>query len=351
MSSPESKKGVIGLQNLGLTCYANATLQALRHVERIPWIFTNGRYDTLYKKDPSEKLRLKQEVTRSFADVLQQQENGMSPAVLRPMGFINALRSSVRGSVYEQFCQTAPHDSHEFLMFMLECLHESTAMEVEMEIMKSQPTNDTEKRVIQALECWKKEFSKEYSPLVDLFHGLMHVRTTCSSCKATTHRWESFNTLKAVVPTNTDTEVDILSMLKKDMMGEDIEGYSCDTCSPIRTTAHRCSFIWRLPQTLILCLKRFTYDGRKIHTKITAPSLLDTVSLFSGESPEKGGRTEYSLRSIVDHHGGAGGGHYTAQCKDKIDGTWYLYDDEMARPMTGPHIGETTYVLFYERSK
>ena len=62
----------------------------------------------------------------------------------------------------------------------------------------------------------------------------------------------------------------------------------------------------RLPQTLILCLKRFTYDGRKIHIKVTLA--LDLVTLFSEESPEKGATTQYVLRSIVDHYGGAGGG-------------------------------------------
>lgn len=352
-----NKKGVVGLRNLGLTCYANATLQALRHIERIPWIFTDGRYDTLTRKDATGKRQLQQAVSKSFADVLQQQEAGSAPGVLRPAGFWSAMRDCVRGSVYEHFSRTAPHDAHEFLMFMLETLHDSVSIEVDMQIMKSPPSTETEKRVVEALEVWKREFSKAYSPLVDLLYGLLHMRTRCLTCGHVSHRWETFNTLKAAVPTrnaeNDANPVDLTAMLKEELKGEDIEGYSCDKCSPLRTTAHRDTAIWRLPQTLIICLKRFTYDGRKIHTKVKVPALepFNTRALFSEESPEKDAVTDYTLRSIVDHHGGSGGGHYTAQCKDKITNTWYIYDDDTPTAIPVPIVGETTYVLFYERGQ
>jgi ubiquitin carboxyl-terminal hydrolase 6/32 len=228
MSDQNQKKGVVGLKNLGLTCYANATLQALRHVERIPWIFTEGRYDTLTRKDATGKRQLQQSVAKSFADVIQQQEAGSAPGVLRPAGFWVAMKDCVRGSVYEHFSRTAPHDAHEFLMFMLETLHESVSIEVEMQIMKSPPVTDSEKRVVEALEVWKKEFSKEYSPLVDLLYGLLHMRTRCLTCGHVSHRWETFNTLKAAVPTrnaeNDAHPVDLIAMLKEEMKGEDIEG-------------------------------------------------------------------------------------------------------------------------------
>jgi ubiquitin C-terminal hydrolase len=354
--SMEERKGVVGLKNLGLTCYANATLQCLRHLARIPWIFTQGRYDTLLKKDATGKRLLQQDVSKSFSEIIQMQEEGKSPGVLRPAGFWNAMRASVHdSSVYGHFAQTAPHDAHEFLMYMLETLHESISISVDMQIMKSPPTNESEKRIVHALEVWKKEFSKAYSPLVDLFHGLLHMRTACLRCGSVSHRWETFNTLKACVPTrsaeNDTNPVDLIEMMKEEMKSEDIEGYSCDTCSPTRTTAHRETAIWRLPQTVIICLKRFTYDGRKIHTRVKMPTIepLMLKHLFSIESPEKDAITEYSLRAIIDHHGTSGGGHYTAQCKDKLSNVWYVYDDENTGITPAPMIGESTYVLFWER--
>jgi hypothetical protein len=352
----DQKKGVVGLKNLGLTCYANATLQCLRHIERVPWVFTEGRYNTLFKKDATGKRLLQQNVSKLFADVVSQQENGSAPGVLRPGGFWTAMKESIRGSaVYGHFAQTAPHDAHEFLMYMLETLHTSVSISVDMQIMKSPPVTDTEKRVVEALEVWKNEFSKEYSPLVDLFHGLLHRRTRCLTCNTVSHRWETFNTIKGAVPQrsaeNDASPVDLLSMLKEDLKGEDIEGYSCDKCSPTRTVAHRDTAIWRLPQTLIICLKRFTYDGRKIHTRIKMPTCepFNLKELFSDESPEKDAVTEYTLRAIVDHHGGSGGGHYTAQCKHKVTDAWHIYDDENTHLVQTPIVGDTTYISFWER--
>lgn len=348
----EKKKGIVGLENCGLTCYANATLQCIRHIDKIPWLFTDQRYNTLFKKDATGKRLKQQIVATSFSDVIQQQENGKEGGVLSPRGFWKTLRECVKDTVYDQFCMTAPHDAHEFLMFMLESLHESTSMPVEMEIMKSPPKNESEKRVIQALETWKGAFEKEYSPLVDLFYGLLHIRMECLTCHNVTHRWETFNTIKGSVPTHTGgSPVDLLQMLDIEMKGEDIEGYHCDKCAPTRTTAHRASSIWRLPKVLIICLKRFTFDGRKIHTKVTAPvsEPLNLVTLYSEESPEKEGVTEYILRGIVDHHGGSGGGHYTSQCKDIRDNQWRIYDDSRTMVIPTPILGESTYILFYER--
>jgi ubiquitin C-terminal hydrolase len=83
--------------------------------------------------------------------------------------------------------------------------------------------------------------------------------------------------------------------------------------------------------------------------KVPTAEPFNTRELFSEESPEKDAVTDYTLRAIVDHHGGAGGGHYTAQCKDKLSGAWYIYDDENTHSVAAPIIGETTYMMFWER--
>lgn len=348
------KKGLVGLQNMGLTCYANATLQCLRNLPRISWLFTPERYNSLFSKNPNAKRKLQQDVCTSFADLIQQQNQGQHPGIMRPAGFWNSTHECLTDSVYEHMKMKAPHDAHEFLMFMMECLHEGISMEVEMQIMKSPPRTESEKRVVQALETWKNTFTKEYSPLVDIFYGLLHSKVTCSSCTTSFHRWETFNTLKAVVPKRTP-ELDanppsLLSMIAEDMKSETIEGYSCDTCSPNRHNAERKVAIWRLPQNLIVCLKRFTPDGQKIHTKISAEQTLDLHSLFSEETPEKTAITKYNLRGIVDHHGGSRGGHYTSQVKDQFSDNWVVFDDESVHPISHPQFGETTYILFYERA-
>jgi ubiquitin C-terminal hydrolase len=348
------KKGLVGLQNMGLTCYANATLQCLRNLPRVSWLFTSGRFDSLFDKSPKSKRKLQQDVCQSFADLIHQQNQGQHPGIMRPAGFWNVTHDCLTDSVYEHMKVKAPHDSHEFLMFMIECLHEGTSMEVEMQIMKQPPQTESEKRIVQALETWKSNFSKEYSPLVDMFYGLLHFTTTCTECKNPFHRWEPFNTLKAAGPKRT-AELDanppsLLSLIADDMKAEVIEGYSCDKCAPNRHNADRKVAIWRLPQNLVICLKRFTPDGQKIHTKVAVDQILDMQSLFSEESPEKTAITKYELRGVIDHHGGSRGGHYTAQVKEPVSSNWVIFDDESVLPIAQPHFGESTYILFYERA-
>jgi ubiquitin C-terminal hydrolase len=347
------KAGFGGLVNMGLTCYANATLQCFRNCHKIAWILEDTRYDTLFKKQPSEKRELQQALARAAASVVQllgKCERGQS---VRPGEFWSKLRPAVADTLYEHLASIAPHDCHEFFLFLLETLHESTAQEVEMRILRPPPASPRDELITGALQSWSREFSKEYSPFVDLFYGLGHWRTTCRACGNVSHRWQSFNSLKGVVPQGGlgSEPPTLLSMLAAEMEPETIQEYHCEKC-PQRTEALRNFSIWRLPQTLVVVLKRFTPDGRKIHTRVASlnPDVpLDFSGHFSPESPERAGLTGYYVRGIVDHHGSASFGHYTAQVRRRDDEKWYRYDDEGVSDLPTPQFGDSTYMLFLER--
>jgi len=338
---------------MGLTCYANATIQCFRHT-KLSWLLEEGKYNTLFEKEPKEKRANQQALVRTFAQVVQllrQCEKGQS---VKPADFWNKVTPVVHDTMYEHLATKAPHDSHEFFLFLLETMHEALATEVDMRILRPAPTTLEERLVQGALESWQREFSKEYSPIVDMFYGLGHWRTVCEKCSNVTHRWESFNSLKVSMPAGglgADAP-QITDLLDAENKSETIEEYQCDNCAA-KTTAHRLYSIWRLPQTVVLVLKRFTPDGRKIHTRV-APlkdSLLEFAPYFSKESPERVGVTQYRLCGIVDHHGSSRGGHYTAQARHRDDGKFYFYDDEGVQDMgeKGPMYGDSTYMLFLER--
>jgi ubiquitin C-terminal hydrolase len=349
--------GLGGLVNMGLTCYANATFQAVRAASaRIPWLLEEGRYNTLFEKDPSkERTKNQQAVAVAAAEVIQMLGKCKRGQSVRPGKFWSKVIPAVQDTMYEHLASKAPHDSHEFFLFLLECLHESTAQQVEMKIIRPDPVTDAERQIIGALQSWQREFSKEYSPFVDMFYGLGHWRTTCQECGNVSHRWESFNSMKVTMPPGGvgQEPPSLASLLLKEMEPETIEGYTCDACK--KSVSVKRSFrVWRLPQVLLIVLKRFTPDGRKIHTRvapIAAAVPAEFSGLFSAESPERTGLTRYTLRSIVDHHGSAGFGHYTAQANPSKGDGWKLYDDEGVRDLPGgPEFGESTYMLFFERT-
>ncbi|KAG9349858.1 hypothetical protein JZ751_026211 [Albula glossodonta] len=58
----------------------------------------------------------------------------------------------------------------------------------------------------------------------------------------------------------------------------------------------------------------------------------------------------YDLYAVCNHHGTMQGGHYTAYCKNSIDGQWYCFDDSDVQPISDDQVcKQTAYILFYQR--
>ena len=345
------KEQLGGLINMGNTCYANSVLQAFRHCQKIPWIFETGKFNTLFSKEPSDTRKKQQAFATTFADVITLLEKCKRGQSVRPADFWTKLHALIHDTQFEQFIQKRPHDSHEMYLCLLDVLHESTSQQVNMKITRPPPKTEHDQHCIKALETWKREFEKTYSPLVDLFYGLTHIVVECQGCHSKSHSWETFSALKVTVGKTGTPTLD--EMFQEEFKPEMIEGYECDTCAPKRQNASKTVSIWRLPYYLVIVLKRFSFDGRKIQTAIAPlPANGERISFqkfFSPESPEYGGDLTYSLHSIVDHHGHSGGGHYNSQCKSAKDGSWHVFDDDAVHPIQAPHFGNATYMLWFER--
>jgi len=336
--------GTGGIVNVGFTCYANAVIQAFRSCVKIDDIFKEGNYDKILKNDCKYN-----EFTKQFANMIQTLSTISSNSSMRPMGFWRTFHDAVENSCFDHLQSRQPHDAHEFLMFLLDSLHESLSKKVIMNITKCELTSERQKSHQKSLEAWKDNFEKHYSPFVDLFFGLFHIQIICSNCKNVSHKFETFNTIKGVLPEGNSSPT-LLECLEGELNDESISDYECEKCKPKRTTAVRRTRVWKLPKNLIVVLKRFTYDGRKIHTPIQ--SISNTVnlnSLYSNLSPHKKDST-FNLNSIVDHHGSASGGHYTAQSLHRAEKKWFLYDDQSVHPIDIPISGESTYIIFLEKT-
>jgi len=336
--------GTGGIVNVGFTCYANSVIQALRNCVRIEELFKEGNYNTILKKGCKYN-----DLTGQFANMIQTLSTIGSNSSMRPMGFWHAFHDAVDKSCFEHLQSRQPHDAHEFLMFILDSLHESLSKRVVMNITKCSLLTDRQKSHQKSLEVWKSSFEKQYSPFVDLFFGLFHIQIICSNCNNISHNFETFNTIKGVLPEG-NTSPTLVECLEAELNDETISDYECEKCKPERTVAVRRTRVWKLPKNLIIVLKRFTYDGRKIHTPIQSISnTVELDSLYSTLSPNKKDST-FNLNSIVDHHGSATGGHYTAQSLHRSEHKWFVYDDQNVFSTSEPRAGESTYIIFLEKA-
>eukprot|EP01116_Phalansterium_solitarium_P025615 TRINITY_DN987_c0_g1_i1.p1 TRINITY_DN987_c0_g1~~TRINITY_DN987_c0_g1_i1.p1 ORF type:complete len:921 (-),score=331.15 TRINITY_DN987_c0_g1_i1:567-3248(-) len=110
--------------------------------------------------------------------------------------------------------------------------------------------------------------------------------------------------------------------------------------------------IWKLPEVLIIQLKRFQYNKYsrdKLTIGVDFPLAgLDLSSFVLGNT---GDSTLYDLFAVSNHSGGMGGGHYTAYAKNRDDGGWYLFNDSSVAPVTNANSlrSASAYVLLYRR--
>ncbi|KAM4598062.1 ubiquitin carboxyl-terminal hydrolase 31 [Polymixia lowei] len=158
---------------------------------------------------------------------------------------------------------------------------------------------------------------------------------------------------------------------KEEQLAPD-DAWRCPHCKQLQQGRIKLS-LWTLPDVLILHLKRFRQEGDrrvKMQNMVRFPLMgMDMAphvvkrsqsswSLPSHWSPWRRpyglGRNPddylYDLYAVCNHHGNMHGGHYTAYCKNSIDGQWYCFDDSEVQPMADDDVcQQTAYILFYQR--
>ncbi|MGH0140519.1 UNVERIFIED_CONTAM: hypothetical protein FKN15_037253 [Acipenser sinensis] len=158
---------------------------------------------------------------------------------------------------------------------------------------------------------------------------------------------------------------------KEEQLAPD-DAWRCPHCKQLQQGSIKLN-LWTLPDVLILHLKRFRQEGdrrMKMQNMVKFPLTgLDMTphvvkrsqsswSLPSHWSPWRRpyglGRDPedylYDLYAVCNHHGTMHGGHYTAYCKNSVDGQWYCFDDSDVQPISDDNLcKQTAYILFYQR--
>ncbi|XP_037647827.1 ubiquitin carboxyl-terminal hydrolase 43 isoform X2 [Sebastes umbrosus] len=157
---------------------------------------------------------------------------------------------------------------------------------------------------------------------------------------------------------------------KEEQLAPD-DAWKCPHCKQLQQGMVKMS-LWTLPDILILHLKRFRQVGErrnKLTTFVHFPlaGLDMTPHMVSRnhvthqpplqpgwKQPRRPDLTPpdflYDLYAVCNHHGGMHGGHYTAFCRNSVDGQWYSYDDSSAEPVPEAEVcTRGAYILFYQR--
>ena len=112
----ETKNGLVGLINLGNTCYMNSALQCLSNCEYLTKYFLSGYYKR--ELNTTSKYGSGGEIVESYVQLLEKLWKETKP-YFKPIQFFRTFVTHVKS-----FANNSQHDSHEMLIYLLEKLHE-----------------------------------------------------------------------------------------------------------------------------------------------------------------------------------------------------------------------------------
>uniref|UniRef100_A0A183EFW4 ubiquitinyl hydrolase 1 n=1 Tax=Gongylonema pulchrum TaxID=637853 RepID=A0A183EFW4_9BILA len=264
-----SNPGYTGLYNLGNTCFMNAALQAL------------------FNTAPLRRIRLGTlgVISAAYTALVDAVWSGLF-GVLRPQQFLETFQAEVNALLVDG----RQHDAQEFQIFLLNALHEDT----------------NRCHTLTTLQCNKcrrqsvtfEELTQLSVDVPDRYSSTCHTLTTlqCNKCRRQSVTFEELTQLSVDVPDRYSSTVE--ECIRNYFRDEELDGsckWRCSSCETLQTATRR-TFLWKLPQILVIHLKRFSFVEDKCqkndsHVKFsTIPLQLQNAQLMDAY---------YSLYAVV----------------------------------------------------
>lgn len=337
-----SGKGYTGLVNLGNTCFLNSCIQALSHTYEMTEFL-----DSPITKTYMNPAKIDTEILKEWNELRMAmwQQNG----TISPNKFVHNVHRIAHHKQKDIFTGWSQNDMPEFLLFMIECIHNSLARSVKIKI-SGKSENKTDELAIKCYEMLRDTYSREYSEVMELFYGIYVSQiSTEIGGKVHTIKPESYFILDLPVvemPTSTLYDCFDLFVKPENLVGEN-SWYNEET--KLYENVNKQILFWNFPKILIITLKRFSPDGRQKMEGLIDFQLenLDLSRYINGYNASE---YVYDLYAVCNHIGNIFMGHYTAFVKT-ANGEWLHYNDQSVENVVNPAsvVTSMAYCLFYRK--
>lgn len=348
-----------GLLNHGVTCYTNAAVQAMIHIPAVQhYLFDilRGNYESTISRDSVSYVLA--ETSRKMW--LPQDKNKKKPAAshVNPKKLIARLHD-----VNCMMSEWQQEDSHEYFMSLMSRLQEDSVPRGHKmtESIIYDIFGGLLKQVVTCKSCGG--VSKTEQPFYDLSLHLKGRKKPSSQpdsagsdvAKDQSGQTESNGKDLTVASKRFSIEKAIKDFFTPELIRVDKEqkGYVCEKCHKT-TNATKHSSIMRAPETLLIHLKKFRFNGTsssKMKQAVSYPMFLDMTEFCEPNEKNHVVPVKYQLTTVVVHEGRSlSSGHYIVHCRQP-DGSWAIYDDEYLNKITERDVLKepNAYYLLYTR--
>jgi len=336
--SKYSDKGLSGLANLGNTCFINSCIQILSHTYELNEFLNAETYKKKIKNKYDSALLVEWDSLRKIL----WNEN----CIVSPGRFIKTIQkvASIKGQ--ELFTGYSQNDVSEFLLFLIDCFHNSLSREIRFTI-SGNPENERDMLAIKCFKMIENTYKNDYSEIWNLFYGV-HVSeiSRIDNGKILSQTPEPYFMVDLPIPLDNKSP-SLIDCFNHYVEGEVIENYKDEDTDETVNIKKKILF-WSFPNILAIDLKRFNSRFQKNQIYVNFP--LDDLDLSSYVIGYKKETYKYELYGVCNHSGGVMGGHYTSYVKN-ANGKWYHFNDTSVSEvgLSESIISPKAYVLFYRK--
>ena len=362
------KPTLIGLNNIGATCFMNSTLQCLSQTKPLTEFFLKAQNFQKIQNYIGRDDKL----SPYYYGLIQNlwQENG--PKSFSPTDFMKVVEK-----MNPLFKVGQAGDSKDFIIFILESLHKELKSPIKTgnNNQINHILNQYDKK--SAFHHFLAEFKSDFSIISDTFFGINETMNECLNCKNNynmmnmncpilynygifnclifpleeiknyrNNNYMNFNYNNMPILNQVTLDDCFIYNQKMELFTGENRNY-CNNCK-LLFDSNYVTRIYSSPQVLILILNRGKGNIYNVTLNFT-----ETIDITKYIYNEKKNKMSYDLYGFITHIGQSGpNAHFVASCKSPIDNQWYRYNDAIVNPITNvqKEIIEfgVPYILFYQ---